>query len=439
MADAWETQWFGSITAKNGTADTDQDGLTDKEEYSYSRQNPSWGWKLNPTDPDSDKDGMPDGFEAKNSLKPVDPTDKDLDSDQDGWTNLQEYQQGTNPNDAGSSPAGKAPRVKTVKGKKQVVPRQNEIAANDTGFAVLLESDAGIDISDSSAVTLTIEDGENTYQRNLLHENATQYTLAQAVPVSANGSVVQAASLVGNSSVMNEVWVVYYRSAETSRSNSWPFGSVVRVSVTAKDVDGNAMEEPEVFTFEVESADSYSERVAGRPSSKSFLDESGATVVRNSDSLATVSFMDELPKTPYFDKEETFDYPEVEAQTVTVTLGPHLVFPEGATVFIPWRRDRSATRDAIAIFGFDGETWRPIIDQNGNDLTDGSWVVPGWNNGLSWQMVDDDTQSGVRIKVRHFSSFVGASGAIVADITTPVSGIYQTHSDRACFITTIMK
>ena len=91
MADAWEIQWFGSITAKDGTADTDKDGLTDKEEYTYSRQNPSWGWKLNPTDPDSDKDGMPDGFEAKNGLNPTNAADKDLDSDHDGWTNLQEY------------------------------------------------------------------------------------------------------------------------------------------------------------------------------------------------------------------------------------------------------------------------------------------------------------------------------------------------------------
>jgi hypothetical protein len=118
MADGWEIQWFGSITAKNGTADTDKDGLTDKEEYLYSRQNPTWGWKLNPTDSDSDKDGMPDGFEAKNSLKPTDATDKDLDSDRDGLTNLQEYQQAS-PNDGSSTPETEAPKVKSINGRNR--------------------------------------------------------------------------------------------------------------------------------------------------------------------------------------------------------------------------------------------------------------------------------------------------------------------------------
>jgi hypothetical protein len=403
---------------------------------------------------DVDNDGMADGWELQ-CFGSITATNGSADTDHDGWTNLQEYELGTNPNDASSRPTGKPPRVKirahqqplstvatasALAIEKEVIPRVNEIAANDTGFAVLLESEAGINTSDSSAVTLTIEDGTNTYQRNLLQENATQYTLAQAAPVSANGSVVQAASAVsGSSLVANEVWVVYYRSAETSLSNTWPFGSLVRVSVTAKDVDGNAMQEPEVFTFEVENAASYNERVANRPSSNSFLDQSGAKVVENSGTLATVTFKDNLPITPYFEREKTFDYPEVEAQTRTVTLGPRLVFPDGATVFIPWRKDRMSTSDPMAIFGFDGETWQPIIDGNGNDLTNGSWVVPGWNNGLSWQMVDDDAQSGVRIKVRHFSSFAGASGAIVADIGTSVSGTSVPPSSGGCFITAIMK
>lgn len=46
---------------------------------------------------DSDGDGMPDVYEVANGLNPFDPTDAAQDPDNDGLTNLQEYQLGTNP------------------------------------------------------------------------------------------------------------------------------------------------------------------------------------------------------------------------------------------------------------------------------------------------------------------------------------------------------
>ena len=51
---------------------------------------------------DSDGDGMPDEWERKYDLNPQDPADAELDSDEDGFTNLQEYADGTNPLDAKS-------------------------------------------------------------------------------------------------------------------------------------------------------------------------------------------------------------------------------------------------------------------------------------------------------------------------------------------------
>jgi fimbrial isopeptide formation D2 family protein len=47
---------------------------------------------------DSDKDGMPDWWEVANNLDPLNPADANLDNDGDGFTNLQEYKNGTNPN-----------------------------------------------------------------------------------------------------------------------------------------------------------------------------------------------------------------------------------------------------------------------------------------------------------------------------------------------------
>jgi hypothetical protein len=51
---------------------------------------------------DSDGDGMPDEWERKYDLNPQDPADAELDSDEDGFTNLQEYKDGTDPLDAKS-------------------------------------------------------------------------------------------------------------------------------------------------------------------------------------------------------------------------------------------------------------------------------------------------------------------------------------------------
>ncbi len=54
---------------------------------------------LNPADPlDSDADGIPDSFENGNGLNAADPRDASLDNDGDGRSNLQEFLDGTDPN-----------------------------------------------------------------------------------------------------------------------------------------------------------------------------------------------------------------------------------------------------------------------------------------------------------------------------------------------------
>jgi hypothetical protein len=49
---------------------------------------------------DTDGDRIPDEWEIAYGLRPDDPTDATADSDQDGLTNLDEYRAGTNPTDA---------------------------------------------------------------------------------------------------------------------------------------------------------------------------------------------------------------------------------------------------------------------------------------------------------------------------------------------------
>lgn len=52
--------------------------------------------------PDEDDDGIPTAFENNNGLNPTDPSDAALDPDNDGLTNLREYQLGTNLTDGDS-------------------------------------------------------------------------------------------------------------------------------------------------------------------------------------------------------------------------------------------------------------------------------------------------------------------------------------------------
>jgi hypothetical protein len=53
---------------------------------------------------DGDADGMNDGWEVQNGLNHQDPSDASDDTDSDGFTNLTEYEGGTDPNDANLHP-----------------------------------------------------------------------------------------------------------------------------------------------------------------------------------------------------------------------------------------------------------------------------------------------------------------------------------------------
>ncbi len=71
--------------------DTDSDGLSDPYEINVSN--------TDPTSSDTDDDGLPDGWEVTYALNPlIDDSTDDLDND--GLTNLDEYEHGTNPNDS---------------------------------------------------------------------------------------------------------------------------------------------------------------------------------------------------------------------------------------------------------------------------------------------------------------------------------------------------
>ena len=86
LTDSVET----SIGTNINNPDTDGDGITDGLEYNT--------YNSDPLDSDSDSDGMPDGWEIDNLLNPNFAADANFDQDGDGYTNLAEYSNGTDPN-----------------------------------------------------------------------------------------------------------------------------------------------------------------------------------------------------------------------------------------------------------------------------------------------------------------------------------------------------
>ena len=89
MPDSWEIEnYLDPNDPYDGEIDADTDGYTNLEEYQFGT-NPQLA-------EDSDFDGMPDGWEYHHGTD-INVADSGLDADQDGLTNLDEYYYGTNP------------------------------------------------------------------------------------------------------------------------------------------------------------------------------------------------------------------------------------------------------------------------------------------------------------------------------------------------------
>jgi len=90
MPDPWEDAHGLNPAIDDSNADPDEDDLTNLQEYNNS---------TDPQDSDSDDDDMPDGWEVEYGLNPL-VDDSGEDADEDGWTNLEEYQNESSPNNA---------------------------------------------------------------------------------------------------------------------------------------------------------------------------------------------------------------------------------------------------------------------------------------------------------------------------------------------------
>jgi hypothetical protein len=92
--------------------DSDGDGIPDSEDncpniFNSNQTNTDGDTLGDVCDDDDDNDGMPDAWENQHGLNPF-VDDASQDADGDGYTNLEEYQLDSNPNDPNSTPKPKA-------------------------------------------------------------------------------------------------------------------------------------------------------------------------------------------------------------------------------------------------------------------------------------------------------------------------------------------
>ena len=108
-SDGNKTDYFTLTKEGNSNTDSDNDGVFDDKDNCIAIANPKQENydqdKLgNACDLDDDNDGMPDSYEKTHNLNPLDGTDAAKDADNDGFSNLKEFQAKTDPNDANSLP-----------------------------------------------------------------------------------------------------------------------------------------------------------------------------------------------------------------------------------------------------------------------------------------------------------------------------------------------
>jgi len=137
LPDGWEYYHdLDPLNSSDASLDFDGDGLTNLEEYELG---------TDPWNVDSDSDGMPDGWEVRYNLDPTNSSDANLDADNDGLSNIDEYEHNTNPLNSDSDGDGLPDGWEVQYGLDPLNPSDAELDFDGDGLSNVEEYRYGTD------------------------------------------------------------------------------------------------------------------------------------------------------------------------------------------------------------------------------------------------------------------------------------------------------
>jgi hypothetical protein len=292
----------------------------------------------------------------------------------------------------------------------------------DTAFAVLVETDFGIDLNDPDRVRFLIYDGEyEPYERNL------------------RSAAVRVVEVENGSSQAALLWVVYDRSLDLDLPPVYAWDTVVQIYVDVEDIYQNKLSGAR-FEFNIESDGEQASAFDHLPESVSFniensteIHDSGIEIVSGALAGARILYDGDEPLWPAFGPTheiESVSTDSGEAVGRPLNLMPHTVFNHPVKLFLPFPEDSDITE--MAVYYHNGLEWLPACDADGRVLAGGKgWMVPGSRVNHIEHMPPE-----IEIEVYHFSS---AQAVVSGSSTTTDNKHHNTGGSGAvvyvsCFI-----
>ena len=384
---------------------------------------------------DSDGDGLPDGWESAHGLDPTSALGihgRNGDFDGDGWTNMEEYINSTDPADD-TSPAPSPPEVKEVNPHHRAGMDDSIRVAARTSFAVRIKDGDGMDLTDGESICFTITDGINAvYERDLSDSDVVRVIKLNEDPDSR----------------VTHLWAVYDRSMEAGYGN-YPYDTDVSVQVDAKDRRGDWMT-PRSYRFNIETQAEHNEAEANSPDTGLLapaelavvdplnIYDVGIKVTDGGLEGAMIVYDGNEPVEPTFGPTE--ELPPLEAAGmdgvgVPMNLQPPTVFTTPVKILIPC--PGAADVSKLSVYFFNGEAYI-LACNGGGDVQPGAtgWMVPG-------SRVDhpETNPSSIELRVYHFTGVQAGLATTSADIdvdpaeTVALTGAGGSGGDGGgCFI-----
>ncbi|MBU0995898.1 MAG: choice-of-anchor D domain-containing protein, partial [Proteobacteria bacterium] len=365
----------------NEWMDTDKDGVGNNE------------------DSDDDGDDMPDDWELANGLDSL-SYDKDEDYDNDGWTNYEEFLEGTIPNDE-LSPLPTPPEIKETNPHLNAGISDDSSVPNNTSFSVRIEDDDGINTVLPDSIIFEIDDGIHpSYHRSLM-----DYQVVRIVKLKEE-----------NEQKVTDLWAIYDRTKDTQFGN-FAYNSTIKIRVIVTDIRYDRNENV-IYSFKIESEEKHMWTQENSPQTKEIekssplLDEShdtGIEIINDTLKGASIIYKSNETLQPSFGPTEEIPQLEIDTgQTISdpLNLQPPTVFSTPVKIIIPCSDEADVGLSSIYLFK--KNQWIIACDGAGKVLPGGDGcIVP--NSRINYQ----GTPSKIEVQLYHFT---GIQAAAVPDI-----------------------